>query len=146
MNAGLAAHRAVRARSSDLEDRLFDAVERSLGEREHLDLPALTLNEAGVHAVQIGREQRRLVAAGAGADLDDGVALVERILRDECRLQLGLERLDGRLEASDFGARFGGQLGVVNGNELARLRELVLLLSKTGSQLDERSQPPMFAA
>ena len=30
------------------------------------------------------------------------------------------------LEPPDFGARFGGELRVVNGNELARLRELVI--------------------
>jgi hypothetical protein len=31
-----------------------------------------------VHAEQVGREQRRLLAAGAGADLQDGVLLVGR--------------------------------------------------------------------
>ena len=36
-----------------------------------------------VHAEQIGGEQRRLVAAGAGADFQDGVALVGRVLRQQ---------------------------------------------------------------
>ena len=39
------------------------------------------LAEPLVHAVEVGREERGLVAAGAGADLDDGVAGVVRVLR-----------------------------------------------------------------
>ena len=39
------------------------------------------LGEPRVHAEQLGGEQRRLVAAGPGADLDDGVAVVERVAR-----------------------------------------------------------------
>jgi hypothetical protein len=39
---------------------------------------------------------------------------------------------DRRFEPLDLGAGFRSQLGVVNGNELTRLRELVLLFSKTG--------------
>jgi len=40
----------------------------------HLDLPALRLRVLGVHARELGGEQRRLVAAGAGADLDEDVS------------------------------------------------------------------------
>jgi hypothetical protein len=66
-------------------------------------------------------------------------------LRHERRLELGLQFGDRRLEPTDLGARLGRQLGIVNGNELARLRELVLLPLKAGAQLDERSEPPVFA-
>jgi hypothetical protein len=106
----------------------------------------LPLDVARVHAVQISREQGRLVTAGARANLDDGVALVERVLRNDERLELGLE-LGGRLlEAFDLVAGLGGQLGVVNRNELARLRELVLLLPKPRSQIYERGESAMFTA
>ena len=89
-------------------------------------LPAVPLAVARVHAVQVGGEQRRLVAAGAGADLDDGVAVVERIARHEQRRERAPRARRCRARgALDLGARFGGHLGVVNGNELARLRELV---------------------
>ena len=37
---------------------------------QHLDLPALALGVAAVHAEQLGGEQARLLAAGAGADLE----------------------------------------------------------------------------
>ena len=106
----------------------------------------MPLDVARVHAVQIRREQRRLVTTGAGANLDDRVTLIEWVLWNDERLELGLQ-LGGRLlEAFDLGAGLGGQLGVVNRNELARLRELVLLLPKPASQLYERGESAVFAA
>ena len=45
-----------------------------------------------VHAEQVRAEQRRLVAAGAGPDLEDGVLLVGRVLGEEMQAQL-LEKL-----------------------------------------------------
>jgi hypothetical protein len=39
----------------------------------------VALAVALVHPVEIGREERRLVSAGAGAELDDGVAVVQGI-------------------------------------------------------------------
>ena len=40
---------------------------------------------AGVHAVEVGGEERGFLAALAGADLDDDVLLIERVARDELR-------------------------------------------------------------
>ena len=48
-----------------------------------LDRPAVPLGVAGVHPEQLGREQRRLLAAGAGADLDDDVPVVVRVARQQ---------------------------------------------------------------
>jgi hypothetical protein len=45
-----------------------------------------------------------------------------------------------------FRVRLGGELGIVNENELARLRELVLESLKLGRQLHYRSQPPVLAS
>ena len=42
--------------------------------------------------IQIAGEQRRLLAAGAGADFEHDVALVVGILRDEQHLELVGER------------------------------------------------------
>ena len=60
---------------------------------------------AQVHPEQLGREQRGLVAAGPGPDLEDDVAVVVRVARQEEHLEL-LEqsRLVG-LEAVDLVAR-----------------------------------------
>ena len=53
---------------------------------------------ARVHAVEVAREQARLVAAGAGADLDDDVLVVVRVARQHHDLELVLELLAPRLE------------------------------------------------
>ena len=41
------------------------------------------LGVADVHPVELGGEQRGLLAAGAGPDLDDHVAVVVRVARQE---------------------------------------------------------------
>ena len=64
-------------------DDLLDAAEVALGEADHLDPPALQLGVALVHAQEVAREQRRLVAARAGTDLDDRVLLVGDVLRQQ---------------------------------------------------------------
>ena len=122
----------------DLEDRFLDAAERAVGVRDRLAAPAGALDVARVHAIEVGGEQRGLVAAGAGADLDDRVAVVERIVREERGLQPRLEIGDGPLEPLDLVSGLGGHLGVVNENELARFGELVLGLLELGRQLDDR--------
>ena len=50
---------------------------------EDLGLPALPLGVPQVHAQQVSREQRRLLAALAGLDLEDDVLGVERVARHE---------------------------------------------------------------
>ncbi len=83
MNPRLAPQRAVWPVAGDLEYHFLDAAERAVGERHGLELPAVPLAEARVHAIQVGGEQSCLVAAGAGADFDDRIALVEGIARQE---------------------------------------------------------------
>lgn len=45
-----------------------------------------------------------------------------------------------------LGARLGGELRVVNRNELARLRELVLYFAQLGRELDHRKKPAVLTA
>ena len=66
---------------------------------QHLDLPALGFGVAGVHAEQVAGEQRRFVAAGAGADFEEDVAVVVRILGHEQPLQLQLLGVDAASRA-----------------------------------------------
>jgi hypothetical protein len=51
-----------------------------------------------------------------------------------------LDVADGGLHARHFGARLGRQLGVVNDNELARLRELVIEFLQTLCERDDGRQ------
>jgi len=60
---------------------------------QDVDLPALPLGEAPVHAVEIAREEARLVAAGAGANLEHDVLLVVRVLRHHQDADLGQQVL-----------------------------------------------------
>ena len=63
----------------DAQDHFLVAAE--LGRRfgDDLDLPAVALRVARVHAAEAAGEERRLVAAGAGADFEEDVALVVRV-------------------------------------------------------------------
>ncbi len=71
-----------------LEHDLLETVTGRLVVVEHLDAPALTLRIARVHAEQISTEQRRLITAGAGANLDDDVAVVIGIGGEQNRAQV----------------------------------------------------------
>ena len=67
--------------------------------REDLDLPLVLLGEAEVHAEDLGDEERGLVAAGAGAELDDDVLLVVGIFGQEQDFELLLRRARGAARA-----------------------------------------------
>ena len=83
MNAGLPPELAVGRSTHDLEYDFFNAAKRGLAERHDLDAPPAPLAEARVHPEQVGREQRGLVTARAGADFGHCVAIEERIARDQ---------------------------------------------------------------
>ncbi len=85
----LAAQQTEGLGATDREDHFLDAARGAFAERDDLDRQALALHEALVHPVEVGREQRRLVAAGAGADFDDGVAIVQRVARQQQLVELG---------------------------------------------------------
>ena len=89
------------AAAADLGDDFLVAAHGAFARGDHLDLPALLGGVALVHAEQIAREQRRLIAAGAGADFEDDVALVHRVLGQERKPDLLLER-DRRASSAGF--------------------------------------------
>jgi hypothetical protein len=91
-------------------------------------LPATPIEKARVHAIQICGKQRSLIATGTRADLDDRGSVVERIGGNEQRFELTLEPIDTLLCPLHFRTRLSSELFVVNKNELARLRELVIEL------------------
>ncbi len=63
----------------------------------------------------IAREQRGLVAAGAGADFEDDVALVHRILRQQCELDLLLQAFELVAQVAAFVVGDLAHLGVGRG-------------------------------
>ena len=68
------------AASGHAGDDFLEAACGPLAGREQLDLPALGLRIALIHAIEIAREDRGFVAARARAQFEDGAALVRCIL------------------------------------------------------------------
>ena len=79
-----------------------------------------------VHAVEVGREQGGLVAAGAGADLHDGVAVIVRVAGEQQLVQLLGQGGDfvGKSSQVGFGER--DKLGIGLVGELPRLVQVPL--------------------
>jgi hypothetical protein len=97
---------------------------------------------AAVHAEELGGEERRLVAAGAGADLEDDVLAVVRVLRDERLLDLSVERLALSGEARRLGLGQDAQLLVRRGlgrrHHFAGVGELSVDLAQLAEEGDDR--------
>ncbi len=83
------------------------------------------LGVARVHAAQVGRKQPGFVAAGAGADLDDHVAFVIRVLGHQHGAQLGVQVGDLAPQRLDLGARHLGHFGVVARRHRFRVGQLL---------------------
>ena len=87
-----------------LGDDFLEAAFRAFADRHDFGLPALLGGVALVHAEQVAGEQRGLVAAGAGADFEDGVVVVHRVLRQQRELDLLLELVASLLQFAGFSA------------------------------------------
>ncbi len=91
VDAALVLQPAVDLVALDGGDHFFQPSDGRRAGREHFHFPALRLGEAGVHPEELLGEEGGLVAAGAGADLDQHVLFVVRVLGQEQQLQLLFE-------------------------------------------------------
>src|SRR5215218_10735743 len=98
MHAGLEFKLGKSAASPDLGNDLLVTTDGAFAGRDHLDFPALLGGETLVHAEQVASEQRSLVAARAGADFQNDIALVHRIFGDQGETDLVRERIPARLK------------------------------------------------
>src|SRR5271163_3521394 len=71
------------AAPDDFGDDFLVAAGRAFARGEHFDLPALRLRKFYIHSEEIAREQSGLVAARPGSNLENDVAVVGRVLRQE---------------------------------------------------------------
>src|SRR3989454_6363180 len=143
MPAGLELEPGVGPLADDLRDHFLVAAELGGALRDDLGLPALPLGVARVHAEQVGGEERRLVAAGAGADLEEDIALVVRVPGQQRLLQIGLEPLHAaarRLELIVGERPHGG----VGGHFLGGL-SVALRLTEPLVERDDAGQLGMLA-
>ena len=115
VRAGLELELGVDVVALDPGNHFLVATVLALVLRQRLDPPALALGVARIHAEQVAGEDRRLVATGAGTDLQEHVAAVVGILRQQHALQ-------AVAEGSETAARFGDLLL----GEVAQLRVAVL--------------------
>jgi hypothetical protein len=91
--AGFELELRVRTGADHAGDHLLVAALLAQALRDDLDLPALALGVARIHAEQVAGEQAGFVAAGSRADLEEQVSFVVRIARQQRALQLGVDAL-----------------------------------------------------
>src|SRR4029078_6181467 len=80
VHAALIAELAIDLVAADEGDDFLQAADGGLAAGGDFDLPALGFGVAGIHAEDLVGKERGLVAAGAGANFEDDVLLVEGIL------------------------------------------------------------------
>ncbi len=119
VHAALELEPAVRTVAGDLEDRLLDPADARLVEAHEVRPEAVLEGVARVHPQQLRREQRGLLAAGAGPDLDDDVAIVVGVARQERDTKVVEQRRLACLERRDLLARH--RLQVVVGLRVAHV-------------------------
>jgi hypothetical protein len=114
--------------------------------RDRLDAPSAAFREPGIHAVKIGCENGGFITACARAYLYDCGTVVQRIMWNEGGLDTLLQLRDRALEPRLFGARFGGHLRVINGNELVHVRELVFVFVEKAGHFNDRGQMAVLSS
>ena len=88
MNPRFKFHACEHALAGDARhDFLIAACIQASVNGKRLHFPAFEIGVTVIHAVEVRREQRGLLAAGAGANLEDGALFVGRVLRQELDLQ-----------------------------------------------------------
>ena len=111
VHAGFVFQLGEGAAAADFGDDFLKAAHRAFARGHDFHFPALLGGIALVHAKQIAGEQSRLVAAGAGADFKNDVAVVHRIFGQERQPQFLFERRAPCLKIALFrfgdGAHFG---------------------------------------
>src|SRR5581483_3454113 len=125
VHAGLVLQPGVGALAPDLEHDLLEPTELRGRRGQYVAPPCVALCVASIQLEQLTGPERRLLPAGAGADLDHDVLRVVGVLRNEQGLEpraQGLRAGVGRLsllakERRHLGVRFGGR-------EVARLLRL----------------------
>src|SRR5262249_58902200 len=124
-----------RAATGDAADDLLVAAVFAGRLAQDLGREPLRFRVAGVHAVEIAGEDRGLVAAGAGAHLEEDVLVVARILRQQQAAQLLLLAAARALEARDLLLTARARDRVCNTRRLACRSQLAVQLIVTQQPL-----------
>ncbi len=96
----------------------------------------MLFGKTGVHAEDLGREQRCFVAARACADFEDHVLFVVAVLGQQQNLELFFERDGTRFQGGDLLFGHGAQVGVGLSEHGARVAQPLLHLLQLAILLD----------
>ena len=110
--------------AGDTKDRFLQAAQLRGTGIEVLDLEPARLGEPVIHPVKIGGENGGFAPAGAGANLDNGIAFLRFIGRQQVDQDGAFEVGHAFLERRNFLLRHQGQVGVGRGGEFAVVLEL----------------------
>jgi hypothetical protein len=94
--------------------------------------------------MEVGREEGRFVATGAGTDLDDGGPIVEGVAWHERRHEVGLKPGDLGFEAPDVVVGHALELGVAAAEQLTGTSKLALRALERGGELNDAAEPSVF--
>ena len=122
-----------------LRHQLAKAAELGRRGLDHLPAPAARLGEPLVHPRQVGGEERRLLAAGPGADLEDRRALVGVVPRQQRQLHRPLRPGQRRADARQLLLGEFAHLGIA-------AQPLRLLLARAAARDSGGSRPPPASA
>src|SRR5688500_6422302 len=113
MDAALVLQTRVDAVARDQGDELLQPARLGLARAQDFEAPAPALGVTRVHAKQVSREQRRLLAAGPTADFQDRILVVVRIAGEQQHPDLLFDAAFLELELLDLFSRERAQLWVV---------------------------------
>ena len=128
-----------------LEDDFFEASDLRRTRLDRFRLPATLFGVALIHAVKVSREERGLVSARPGAYLDNGVAVLGRVVRQQRILDPALEFGDELLERGDFLRRHLRHLDVASLGEFQIIREIDAGLGERFPVVEEVLEPVILA-
>src|SRR5215207_269847 len=146
MDAALELEAAVGTVAVDRDDRFLDPADPGLVEAHQLRREAVAVRVPGVHPVELRREEGSLLAAGTGPDLEDDVAVVVRVARQQQHAQVRQQALLEDFEPVDLVA--GHLFHVVVGLSVAHLagtRQLPARLLELAVRSDDRFEPRELA-
>ncbi len=132
--------------AAETEDDLLETPEVGGTAFERFEFQAVRFSETGIHAVEVGGEERSLGAASAGADLHDGVLVFVGVRGGEKGdLELALEFRNQRLQGGNLRLGELSHFGVGAGGEFLVFRKLATGLLERSPLVEDGAQLRVLA-
>src|SRR5258708_556255 len=140
VRSGFEFEQRIRPAADDAADDFLVAAMLARTFAQNLDAPTLGFGITRVHAEQVAGKDGSLVAAGAGADFQEDIAVVVRILRHQQALQLEFLGRDARRELGELFLAHGLGLRVRTRRQLAGEARVALERYEAPVAFDQRAQ------